>query len=164
MTPASVVPATTAHAEKIARIYNHYVLNSTATFDTEPGSVEQRIAWLDERGPRHPVFVAVVDGEVVGWGALSAYRDRPAWRHTAEVAVYLDPAFTGRGIGPLVLHRLIDAAREAELHVLMSQIVADNHASLALAQRAGFERVALLPEVGHKFGDWVDLVLLHKKL
>ena len=158
------VPAVSAHAEHIARIYNHYVLNSTATFDTEPGSVEARRVWLEERSPRHAVYVALHGDEVVGWGALSPYRERPGWRHTAEVAVYLDPAHTGRAIGPLLLGRLVEAARDAQLHVLLSQVVADNHASLAVTERAGFERVALLREVGHKFGEWVDLVLLQKRL
>lgn len=159
-----IVPATTEHAEQIARIYNHYVLHSTATFDTEPGSVEARVAWLEDRSPRHPVLVALLGGDVVGWGALSPYRDRPGWRHTAEVAVYLDPAHTGRGIGPRLLDVLVEAARDAGLHVLLSQIVADNDASLAVTERAGFERMATLPEVGHKFGGWIDLVLLQKRL
>lgn len=159
-----IEPATTAHAEQIAHIYNHYVLHSTATFDTEPGTVEARVAWLEQRGADHPVFVALTGDQVVGWGALSPYRDRPGWRYTAEVAVYLDPEHTGKGIGPDLLGTLVEAGRDAGLHVLLSQIVADNHASLAVTERAGFERVALLREVGHKFGGWIDLVLLQKRL
>jgi len=152
--------ATLGDARAIAEIYNHYVKSSTATFDTEPKSVGDRIAWLTQHGDSHPVFVAEAQGEVVGWGALSPYRERPAWEHTAEVAVYLKQDRTGSGIGGELLQALVDAARAAGHHVLLSQIVAENEASLKITERAGFERVGTLKEVGRKFDRWVDIELL----
>jgi len=160
VTEVSIRRATLGDARVIAEIYNHYVTTSTATFDTEPKSVGDRIAWLTEHGETHPVLVAEQSGEVVGWGALSSYRERPAWRHTAEVAVYVAAARTGQGVGPRLLEALVGAAREIGHHVLLSQIVADNVASLRMTERAGFERVGTLEQVGYKFDRWIDLELL----
>jgi phosphinothricin acetyltransferase len=152
--------ATLGDARAIADVYNYYVANSTATFDTEPKSVGERIAWLTQHGDEHPVFVAESEGGVVGWGALSPYRERPAWRHTAEVAVYLSAESTGKGIGAELLGALVDAAREVGHHVLLSQIVSENTASLRMTERVGFERVGTLRQVGRKFDRWIDLELL----
>lgn len=164
LTPHTIRGATTSDAAAIARIYNHYVEHSTATFDTEPKSVADRIEWIAERGATHPVFVTEIDGEVVAWGALSQYRSRNAWAGTAEVAVYVDVQRTGQGLGPALLERLVAEARRAGLHVLVSQIVADNVASLAMTQRAGFDRVGVMREVGNKFGEWLDVVIMQKTL
>lgn len=152
--------ATAADAAEIARIYNHYVETSSATFDFEPKSAEDRVAWLSGRRPEHPVFVAERDGVVVGWGALSPYGARRGWRYTAEVGVYVDSAVTGAGIGPRLTMTLVDAAREGGLHALMSQVVADNEPSLKMAERAGFTRVGTLREVGRKFDRWLDVALM----
>lgn len=160
----SIRPATLGDARAIAQIYNHYVVTSTATFDTEPKTDGERIVWLVSRGMEHPVLVAEIGGAVVGWGALSPYRDRPAWRHTAEVAVYVDGDHTGAGIGPKMLDKLVEAGRSAGHHVLLSQVVSENEASLKMAQRAGFERVGTLKGVGRKFDRWIDLELLRMEL
>jgi len=156
--------ATLGDARRIADIYNHYVAHSTATFDTEPKSVGERIAWLTEHGDAHPVVVAEVDGAVVAWGSLTPFRDRPAYRHTVEVAVYVEPGHTGIGLGPALLGHLIPAAREAGHHVVISQIVSDNQPSLKLAERAGFSEVGTMHEVGRKFDRWLDVVLLELRL
>ena len=152
--------ATVADAHAIARIYNHYVLNSTATFDTSPKSLVDREWWLSDRDPRHPVIVAERNSNVVGWAALGPYRERPAWVHTAEVAVYVDVAERGRGVGGILLGALVDEARVLGLHALVSQVVADNEASLKMAERLGFERAGGLREVGRKFGAWLDVVIM----
>lgn len=143
----------------IARIYNHYVDTSTATFDTQHKSVSDRLLWLSQRDDRHPILVAC-DGDVTaGWAALSTYRDRPAWGLTAEVAVYLAPECTGRGIGSALLDGLVEAAHETDLHALVSQVVSENTASMSLFERSGFERVGTMREVGRKFDRWLDVTL-----
>lgn len=164
MPTIEIRPATPGDAGAISRIYNHYVLESTATFDTEPVSAGDRARWLAEHDEEHPVFVAVGDTGVIGWAALSEYRKRPAWCHTAEVAVYLAPDRTGTGTGSRLLGRLVEAARAAGHHVLISQIVAGNEPSLRMSARAGFERVGTLKEVGRKSGRWLDIELLRLEL
>ena len=160
MADISIRRALPADAAAIVTIYNHYVLHSPATFDTAEKTVEEREAWLADHGDSHPVFVAEREGVVVGWSSLSPYRDRPGWRYTVEAAVYLEPSETGQGLGPQLLAALIVAAREAGHHAVLSQIVASNEASLKMAERAGFERVGYLREVGHKFDRWIDLVIM----
>lgn len=153
-----------ADAAAIAEIYNHYVRTSPATFDTAEKTVGEREKWLEEHDDAHPVLVVERAGEVVGWGALSVWRARPGWAHTAEVAVYLAPGHTGAGIGPQLLGTLIEAARAAGHHALLSQIVAQNEASIKMTERAGFRRVGYLTEVGRKFDSWIDLVMMEMVL
>jgi len=152
--------AATEDIESIARIYNHYVLHGTATFDTEPKSIEDRAVWLDSHGPRHPVLVALVDGDVVGWGSLSPWHTRPAYDDSVEVSTYIDPDHLGEGIGSQLMEALIERASDIGHHAVISQIVAGNEASLALGERFGFREVGRLPEVGRKFGTLLDVVLM----
>jgi len=160
MSDVTVRRAERSDAEAIADIYNHYVRTSAATFDTAEKSVDEREQWLEAHGDSHPVLVAQRGEEIVGWGALSPWGSRPGWAHTAETAVYLEPNSTGLGIGPILLDALVEAGREAGHHALLGQIVAQNEASLKIAQRAGFERAGYMREVGFKFGEWVDLVVM----
>ena len=153
--------AATDDAASIADIYNHYIRESVATFDTEHKTVEDRTAWLVGREDRHPVLVCEDDrGDITAWGALSPYASRTAWSRTAEVAVYVADHRVGSGIGPRLLAALIERAREAGLHTLVSQIVSENEASLRMTERAGFERVGHLSEVGFKHGRWLDVVMM----
>lgn len=147
-------------AGRIVEIYNHYVLHSTVTFDTEPKTPEDRVAWLQARSQRHPVLVAVVEDRVLGWGSLSPWHERPAYDHSVEVSAYVAPDARGQGIGSALMRCLIERATGLGHHALISQIVAGNDASLALGERFGYRVVGTLPEVGRKFGRWLDVVLL----
>jgi len=99
MTQCSIRLATPADARILNDIQNHYVLNSTATFHTEPLTLEERFAWRTNRTSAHPVTVAQAEGRTVGWGALELFRSRRAYRHTAEFSVYVHHAWHRRGIG-----------------------------------------------------------------
>lgn len=149
-------------AAGIARIYNHYILNTTVTFDTEPKSAEDRRSWLEMRDTSHVVLVAEEDRDVVAWGALSPWGVRPAYRSSVEVSVYVAPESRGRGIGSRLMSELLREAEAAGHHALLSQIVSDNTASIDLALRYGFQQVGHLREVGLKFGEWLDVVILER--
>lgn len=151
-------------AARIAEIYNHYVLHSTATFDTELKSAEERAHWLGEHDDLHPVLVGLLGGEIVAWGSLSRWGTRPAYRHTVEISVYVDAEHTGRGIGPSVSEALIQEAREAGHHSIIGQIVSENAASLRTSENLGFEKAGILHEVGRKFDRWLDVVLMERPL
>ncbi len=151
--------ATFQDGEAIARIYNHYVVGSAATFDTEPVSAESRREWVTNRDGKHPVLVAERDGDVVGWGSISPWASRPAWHRTVETSVYVREDVRGEGVGSAIMEALIDRARAVGHHVLIAQIVAGNDASVAMGERMGFVQVGTLCEVGDKFGRWHDLVL-----
>jgi phosphinothricin acetyltransferase len=151
-------------AEAIARIYNHYILESTATFHTEPVDASERREWIAERGQAYPTLVAEQDRAVVAWGALSPYKSRPAWAPTVEVAIYVEPDHTGRGIGPMLMEELLAAARRLGYHSAVSQVVGGNDPSLAIAERAGFTETGRLREAGMKFGVRLDVVIMQLML
>jgi L-amino acid N-acyltransferase YncA len=165
MTPALIIrPAGVEDASVIADIYNHYVLETTATFDVTPKSPDERTAWIAGRDRGHPVIVAESDGAVVGWGSLNPWGERPGWRHTVEISVYVGTASCGQGIGRRLMEELLDLAGEAGHHVVIGQIVSENEASIRLAEKLGFERVGALRQVGRKFDRWLDVILMEKIL
>jgi phosphinothricin acetyltransferase len=144
----------------IARIYNLAVANTVATFDTEPRSHEAQAEFLSHHDARHPVIVAELNGTVVGWAALSQWSERKAYDGTAEVSVYIDETWRGKGIGKRLLTDLIDLGRKAGLHTLLARIADGNEVSLRLHHQAGFQDVGVMREVGYKFQRWVDVHLL----
>jgi L-amino acid N-acyltransferase YncA len=148
-------------ADAIREIYNREVLGSTVTFDLVPRTLEQQRAWLVDRGGAHVAVVAVDDhGTVVGFGSLSPYRDRPAYSTTVEDSVYVDHRHHGRGVGAAILDELVERARLHGFHAVMARIVGDHEASIALHRRCGFDVVGTEREVGRKFGQWLDVVIM----
>jgi len=164
MNACSIRLATRDDAEAIDSIQNHYVVNSTATFLTEPLTMTQRLAWLEGRSPVHPVTVAEIDGIVVGWGALGEFRGRPAYRYTTEFSVYVRPDRHRHGIGRALLADLTERARFAGHHALVGGCCSESTAILALLEASGFSRVARFPEVGRKFDRWLDVVFMQRLL
>ena len=109
----SIRRAITADLEAINDIYNYYVLHSTCTYQTEPETGEERLAWFGRHGLQHPIVIAEIRREVVGWGSLSPFHARCAYRHTVENSVYVRQDIQGRGIGTALLKDLIERCRRA---------------------------------------------------
>ena len=164
MSGMSIRRAAFGDAGRIAEIYNHYVLNTTVTFDAEPKSVEERVRWLDEHDAEHPVLVGEMGGQIVAWGSLTKWGTRAAYKHSAEVSVYVDKKARGQGLGAAMASALVDEAVRAGHHALITQIVSDNAASLHLSDQLGFEHIGVLREVGRKFDRWLDVVITEKLL
>ena len=141
-------------------IYNHYVLHSTCTYQEEPEPLESRRQWFQHHGDRHPVIVAEVDGQVIGWGSLSPYHARSAYRHTVENSVYVHHRHHRRGIGSRLLQELITRARGLGHRAIIAGIDADQPASIALHAKFCFEEVGHLRQVGFKFGRWLDVIYM----
>jgi L-amino acid N-acyltransferase YncA len=156
--------ATLDDAEPIRAIYNVEVLTSTVTFDLVPRSLEEQRAWLSARSGVHAVLVAEAAGEVVGFGSLSPWRDRPAYSTTVEDSVYIHRDHRGRGVGKALLTRLVDTATAHGFHACMARIVGGHEASIALHEACGFEIVGTEREVGRKLGRWLDVVLMERML
>ncbi len=148
----------------IAEIYNDAVLNSSATFDTEPMTLEETEQWLRDRSHPYAVLVAEHEEEVVAWAALKAFASKPAYRFTAENTVYVRADMRGRGVGKALLGRLLEAAAENGFRTVIARIAAPNPASVRLHRRFGFRRVGVEREVGRKFGRWLDVVVMQKAL
>ena len=147
-------------AAAIAHIYNEAILTTTATFDTEPKTAEERVGWLQSHDDRHPVLVADVDGAVVGWASLTLWSDRTAYSDTAETSFYVHSTFRGQGIGRKLQEALMEEARRLRFHALIARISEDSVESLHLHESTGFFRVGTLKEVGRKFGRLVDVHVL----
>ena len=158
--------ATVADAEEIRAIYNHEVLNTTATFDLVPRSLRDQQEWLLARTGAFAAIVAcdASPGEVVGFGALSPYKERAAYRTSVEDSVYVRRDAHGRGIGRLLLNALLDVARQSGFHTVFARIEATGDASRALHARCGFELVGIEREVGRKFNRWLDVALMQRMI
>jgi phosphinothricin acetyltransferase len=146
-------------------LFNHYIATTTATFHTDPLTPEE---WAAESVPadpgRHGAWVVEPDGTFAGYLLVAPFKSRCAYRDTAEVTVYLAPESVGRGLGRAALAFADEHARAAGLHALLAVVCAENDASLRLFERSGYERCALLREVGTKFGRLLDVVYLEKVL
>jgi phosphinothricin acetyltransferase len=151
-------------AEAIRRIYNVYVETSTVTFDLVPRSLAEQRAWLAARTGAHTALVAEDEGEVVGFGSLSPWKERPAYATSVEDSVYVDVLHHGRGIGRAILTALLEAAEASGFHAVFARIVGGHEASIKLHAGLGFEVVGTEREVGRKFGRWQDVVVMQRLL
>ena len=158
--------ATLADAGAILEIYNREVLETTATFDLVPRTLEQQQAWLSARSGAFAAIVAVDSGsrQVVGFAALSPYKERAAYSTTVENSVYVHRDQSGRGVGKALMLHLVDVARESGFHSIIARIEADGTASRALHASVGFELVGIEREVGRKFRRWLSVAVMQKML
>ena len=142
-------------------IYNEIIMNTTAVFQYDLHTLEQRKEWFAQKEKEnYPVFVAEEDNMVVGFSTFGQFRNWQAYKYSVENSVYVKADCRGKGIGKLLLQPLIDAAKERQLHTIIAGIVADNEASIALHKQFGFVEVAHFKEVGYKFDSWLDLKFL----
>jgi phosphinothricin acetyltransferase len=160
----AIRPAQLADAEAIATIYNEAILTTTATFDTETKSVEDRAQWLQAHDERHPVLVATLDDRVVGWASLSAWSERRAYDDTAETSFYVIAEHRGRGIGRALKESIIAEARRLGYHTLLARVAEGSAESLHLNTSTGFVHIGTLREVGRKFGRLLDVHIFQKML
>jgi phosphinothricin acetyltransferase len=150
--------ASAVDAEAISDIYNHYILETIITFEEQAVSsaeLAERITAV--AAASLPWIVAEQDGTVVGYAYASKWRDRCAYRFSVETTVYVAPDSLGKGIGTALYQSLLKQLRNSGLHVAIAGIAIPNPASIALHEKLGFRKVAHFPEVGFKFGKWIDV-------
>ena len=166
MSDIEIRPATAADLPAITAIYAEAVQFGTATFELIPpdlAEMTRRFEGMVSGG--YPYLAAVLEGRVVGYAYAGPYRPRPAYRFTVENSVYLDPAAQGRRIGTRLMQDLI-AASEQRGYRQMIAVIGDsaNAASIGVHARAGFEMIGTHPNVGFKFGRWLDTVMMQRAL
>jgi L-amino acid N-acyltransferase YncA len=151
-----------ADAQAIVDIYNREVLETTATFDLVPRTLQQQQEWLAVRSGAFAAIVAVepVSRRVIGFAALSPYKERAAYRTTVEDSIYVHPEFGRRGIGSQLLARLVDIARDSGFHSVMARIEVGSDGSRALHAKLGFQLVGIEHEVGRKFNRWLSVAVM----
>lgn len=151
-------PVGDADLPRILDIYNDAILNTSAVYDYVPHTLAMREQWLaTKRQQGMPVFVAELEGNVVGFSSFGPFRAWAAYLHSVENSIYVDAKQRGNGIGKALLPPLIDAARAMDMHTLIAGIDAENNVSMRLHQSFGFTQVAHFKQVGWKFGRWLDL-------
>lgn len=142
-------------------IYNDAVLNTTAIWNEVAIDLDNRRAWLELRAQQgFPVLVAEDAGEVVGYASYGPWRAFDGFRETVEHSVYVRADQRGKGVGPQLMQALVDRARAQGLHVMVAAIESGNAASIRLHERLGFATTGQMPQVGQKFGRWLDLTFM----
>ncbi|OAF12872.1 acetyltransferase [Bradyrhizobium neotropicale] len=157
--------ATLEDAADILAIYNFAALNTTAVWTDGPADLASRRDWISARQKAgYPVLVAMKGRDVVGFASFGDFRPWPGYRHTVENSVYVDEQHHRSGIGRSLVAALIERATALDKHSMIAGIEAANAASIALHASLGFVEVARMPEVGCKFGRWLDLVFMQRRL
>ena len=144
----------------ITNIYNEAVLNTVATFDTEPKTKEEQENWFLSHNSKYPILVAQFRNKIIGWASLTKWSDRCAYSDTAECSLYIKEEHQGKGFGKLILTALLQEARKSGLHTIIARITADNDTSINICSSLGFKHIGTMREVGKKFGRLLDVHLM----
>ena len=146
----------------ITEIYNEAVQNTTATFDTQPKTLQEQKVWFTNHPSNFPILVAEQHDIIVGWASLSKWSDRCAYSETAEVSLYIRQEYRGKGTGGQLLETLLAEGKGLGLHTVIARIAGGNQASIALFKSKGFNDIGVMKEVGRKFGKLLDVNLMQK--
>lgn len=163
-TSCAVRSAVESDLSAINDIYNYYVLHSTCTYQEEPETMADRRQWFHHHDEKHPVIVATEGKHIIGWGSLSPYHQRSAYRFTVENSVYVHHQCFRRGIGSVLLQELIARSRNLGHRVIIAGIDGEQPASVALHAKFHFEKAGHLKGVGFKFGRWLDVIYMQLNL
>lgn len=158
--PHRLVACTHArHAQAILDIFNEAIVNSTALYDYQPRPLASMETWFAAKAQGGFPVVGIEDeaGTLLAFGSFGTFRAWPAYKYSVEHSVYVHKDHRGRNLGRQVMQALIEAARQRGVHAMLGGIDASNAGSIALHERLGFRHVGTLPQVGFKFGRWLDL-------
>lgn len=154
-----IVNVTASDAKHIADIYNYYVRNSVATFDTDEWSEERMKKRIEELSSEYPYIVyKLPDGEIAGYCYAHPWKEKDAYRYTLETTIYISPKHTGKGLGKELMTKLIEACRKSGFKTLIACITEGNESSFRLHESLGFEKVSHFKNVGIKFDRWLDVI------
>ena len=156
--------ATLADLPAITAIYNEAVRTTVATFDTDEKTVEERKVWFENRDANFPVLVAEKNNVIAGYIALNKWSERKAYDITAEISVYVNSAFRGKGIGKLLIQTIVARAKESTLQSLIARITEGNEQSIYLHKMVGFEVMGTMKKAGRKFDKLLDVTFMQKML
>lgn len=149
------------HAQAILDIFNEAIETSTALYDYQPRPLSSMEGWFANKSKGNFPVLGIEDGAgtLLAFGSYGTFRAWPAYKYSVEHSVYVHKDHRGQGLGQQVMQALIEAAGRGGVHAMIGAIDAANAGSIALHERLGFQRVGTLPQVGFKFGQWLDLAL-----
>jgi len=150
----------------LQEIYNHYILNTTMTFDLEPVSLENRMRWFSHYAPgsRHQLLVAVKGSTPVGYASSSIFREKAAYATSVESSIYIHPDHTGEGTGHRLYTTLMENLQQTDVHRVYACITLPNPVSISLHRKLGFMPVGIFREAGYKFNEYRDVQWMEKAL
>jgi len=152
--------ATSADLGQITEIYNDAIEKTSATFDTEPKTLEEQEKWFANHDARHPVLIAEQDGVIIAWASLSRWSDRCAYSDTAEISLYVKEEYRGKGTGKQLMQAIIQEGKTVGLHTAIARIAGGNKISADLCKSFGFQYIGTMKEVGKKFDQLLDVHLM----
>ena len=150
-------PVNLNDAENIVDIYNHYIQNTTITFEEELLSVEEMRLRIENICKTNSYFVYENNDQILGFCYAHPWKERAAYSKTFEISIYLDFKVQGKGIGSLLIRKLIEECKKEQCHALIACITAENTSSIKFHQKFGFKQVSSFKEVGFKFGRFLDV-------
>lgn len=156
--------AVPADCAGIATIWNPIIRDTAVTFTTAEKTPEGLAATLEEKAAAGHPFLVAVEEELLGFATYGAFRNGPGYARTMEHTIILAPAARGRGVGRALMAAIEAHAEARGVHSLWAGVSAENPAGRAFHAALGYAEIAVLPEVGWKFGRWMDLVLMQKIL
>ncbi|MDD9270209.1 GNAT family N-acetyltransferase [Paenibacillus sp. GCM10023248] len=145
-------------------IYNYFVMNSTASFHTEPVELSEFTESVVHTNPRFQTYVITLDDddELQGYVQVMPHKKKQAYSTTGEVTIYLQPSCVGRGVGSAAIQFIEAFAKEHGFHSLISTICAENKPSIHMFSKNGYSQCAHFREVGFKWGKFLDIVTYQK--
>lgn len=165
--PYQIRFATTADLEQILNIYNHEILTGTANWNDQAVTLAQyQQRFQDIQQQQFPMIV-VEDQQlkkIAGYAYYSAFRSITGYRQSIEHSVFVDPSYARQGLGKALMQQLIHLAKQQRMHIMVAAIDSENTGSILLHQQLGFIQTGYMPQIGQKFGQWRDLVLMQLQL
>jgi len=150
-------PVTAGDAPAICDIYNYYIEKTVITFEEEKLSANEMEIRITKISGAYPYLVREDDGEITGYAYANTWKERSAYRNSAEVSIYLKDGNQGKGWGQELLDRLLEEVRKTRLHVLIAGITLPNEKSVKLFEKNGFQKTGCFNEVGFKDSRWLDV-------
>ena len=161
----SIQIATLKDIPKILDIVNDAIANTTSNYNYEPQTIAEQVKWFeDKKSKNFPVFVALLHNVVIGFASYGTFREKIGYKFTVEHSVYIDENHRGKGIGQMLLQKLIDTAKTQNIHVMIGCIDASNKKSILFHEKFGFIISGTISEVAFKFDRWLDLVIMQLNL
>jgi phosphinothricin acetyltransferase len=163
----TIRPAALDDLPALTDIYNHYIVNTTITFDLRPLTVEERRSWFEDHKPSgpHRLLVAIDDrGRSVGYASTSRWRPKAAYNTTVEASVYCHPGAVGRGYGSALYRAMFESLTGEDVETIVAGVSLPNPVSIALHERFGFRQVGVFHAVGRKFDRYWDVAWFERPL
>jgi len=159
-------PATGSDLPLLTEIYNHYIINTNIAFDTDEMSVADYKPWFDKYSDSGPyrLFIAELEGKVIGSAGSRQYRDHPAFIETVEFGIYLRPEARGKGVGRKLYGALFDAIKDEKVHLVVAGVALPNPASVALHKAMGFAEVGVFDQYAQKNGQYISSMWFQKRM